>query len=50
MILRNVLGLLLLTGAIAACGQKGPLFLPDEGPAETPPVEDVAGEAVSGSG
>lgn len=29
--------LLLLTATLAACGQRGPLYLPDERPVVTPP-------------
>ncbi|HUO82948.1 MAG TPA: lipoprotein [Gammaproteobacteria bacterium] len=43
-------GALLFALALAACGQKGPLYLPDEPAAEPPPAADAADEDVSEGG
>jgi len=41
---------LLLAVTLTGCGQKGPLYLPDEPAAEAPPAADAADEDVSEGG
>ena len=51
MLPRNGLALLMLIAALAACGQKGSLVLPDEeSRSESPIAEDLEDEDVSEGG
>jgi predicted small lipoprotein YifL len=43
-------GVLLLTAALAACGQKGPLYLPDKKPAAVTPAAPAATPAPATTG
>lgn len=48
--LHTLTGALLLAVTLTACGQKGPLYLPDEPASEAPPAADAADEDVSEGG